>query len=163
MGPKKWPVAEAYWADFHAPSVVSISGAFARIQGSDTCLAGCGRHKSGCRGGGGGGPGGWGGQPGEGDAQQGLIQLPLPKPPHLEASLQPCLSPPEVRGSHTALRHTAGESWRKGRESSRSAAGWGCQRHPRRSPNTPLGQAPCHGSCSSWPARILPGSLFVLG
>lgn len=49
MGPKKRPVAEAYWADFHAPSVVSISGAFARIQGSDTCLAGCGRHKGGCR------------------------------------------------------------------------------------------------------------------
>lgn len=35
--------------------------------------------------------GGLGGQPGEGDAQQGLIQLPLPKPPHLEASLQRCL------------------------------------------------------------------------
>lgn len=76
MGPKKWPVAEAYSADFHAPSVVSISRAFARIQGSDTCLAGCGRHKGGCRGReGGGGPGGAGeGSQGEGDAQQGLIQ-----------------------------------------------------------------------------------------
>lgn len=85
------------------------------------------------------------GSPGEGDAQQGLIQLPLPKPPHLEASLQHCLSPPEVGGSNTALRHTAGELRRKGRESSRTAPGWGCQRHPRCSPNTPLVLAPCDG------------------
>lgn len=62
MGPKKWPVAEAYSADFHAPSVVSISKAFARIQG--------GRHKGGCLGRDG---GGGEGRQGEGDAQQGLI------------------------------------------------------------------------------------------
>ena len=40
MDPKKWPVAEAYSTDFHAPSVESINGAFTLIQGSDTCLAG---------------------------------------------------------------------------------------------------------------------------
>lgn len=45
MDPKKWPVAEAYSTDFHAPSVESINGAFTLIQGSDTCLAGSSRHK----------------------------------------------------------------------------------------------------------------------
>lgn len=75
MGPKKWPVAEAHSADFHAPSVVSISRALARIQGSDTCLAGCGRHKGGGRG----RAGGRAGRPGEGDAQQGLIHTPQPQ------------------------------------------------------------------------------------
>lgn len=45
MDPKKWPVAEAYSTDFHAPSVESINGAFTLIQGSDTCLAGSNRHK----------------------------------------------------------------------------------------------------------------------
>lgn len=45
MDPKKWPVAAAYSTDFHAPSVESINGAFTLIQGSDTCLAGCRRHK----------------------------------------------------------------------------------------------------------------------
>lgn len=101
MGPKKWPVAEPYSPDFHAPSVVSISRAFARIQGSDTCLAGCGRHKGGCSGreGGSGPRGGGEGSQGEGDAQWGLIQAPpFPKPQHLEVSLQDCLSLLEVRG-----------------------------------------------------------------
>lgn len=74
MGPKKWPVAEAHSADFHAPSVVSISKALARIQGSDTCLAGCRRHKGGGRAGGRGA-----GRPGEGDVQQGLIHAPRPE------------------------------------------------------------------------------------
>lgn len=45
MDPKKWPVAEAYSADFHAPSVESISGALTPIQSPDTCLAGSSRHK----------------------------------------------------------------------------------------------------------------------
>lgn len=45
LDPQKWPVAEAYSTDFHAPSVESISGAFTLIQGSDTCLAGSSRHK----------------------------------------------------------------------------------------------------------------------
>lgn len=45
LDPKKWPVAEAYSTDFHAPSVESINGAFTLIQGSDTCLAGSSRHK----------------------------------------------------------------------------------------------------------------------
>lgn len=45
LDPKKWPVAEAYSPDFHAPSVESINGAFTLIQGSDTCLAGSSRHK----------------------------------------------------------------------------------------------------------------------
>lgn len=104
MGPKKRPVAEAYSADFHAPSVVSISGAFARIQGSDTCLAGCGGTKAAAAGAR--GAVGWGGRD-AGDAQQELIQPPQTAAPGGGPSqtASPCQ---RWGASGTTLYHTAG-------------------------------------------------------
>lgn len=51
--------------------------------------------------------------------------------------------PAEVRGSNSPP-HTEGELRSKGRESGRTASGWGCHKHPRRSPKTCLGLAPHH-------------------